>query len=198
MPGPRYRYGLTLLDSKFLQPNLSAIVKITTHNFLHLRKEQQPIDFCVVCLFPIKQVEEFLYVLVADGNSDTVYIVGGRVNSYENSTSLTKSVYIYNITSDSWTIGPVDSPIYQSDTCAGSLSGKVCHPSPCLSVCLHCLFKSLVSLWRFCDNCFAQGGFGVFPSWIRSHIFFLKTRKRGICATNEEISILDFPSVAKL
>lgn len=73
MPGPRYRFGATLLDN---------------------------------------------------GNDDTIYVVGGRRDSNENATSPINDLYIYNIPANTWSVGP-PAPMVMSDTCAGSIAGKV-------------------------------------------------------------------------
>ena len=187
-----------------LNSNQSAIVKIPTHNFLHLRKEQQPIDFCVVCLFPIlrhglSKLRNFcmfwlqMEIRTQFTSSEaeiTALIIPAPWRRRCTSTTLP----VTRGQSALWILQFIKATLVPE----ASQAKYVILRHVCVCVCLHCLFKSLVSLWRFCDNCFAQGGFGVFPSRIRSHIIFLKTRKRGICATNEEISILDFPSEAKL
>ena len=61
---------------------------------------------------------------IADDQQDTVYIVGGRKDSFENATSPINEIYIYNITTNTWTTGP-PAPMVLSDTCAGSIAGKV-------------------------------------------------------------------------
>ena len=168
----------------------------------HLRKEQQLIDFCAVCLFPILR-----HGLSKLRNSGVLWLqmeIRTQFTSSEAELTAMKmpppwrgrcistTFPITRGQSALWIL-PLIKAILVPEA---SQEKYVILHHVCL--CLHCLSKSLVSLWRFCDNCFAQGGFGVFPSRIRSHISFVKTRKRGICATNEEVSILDFPSEAKL
>lgn len=62
--------------------------------------------------------------LLDNGKSDTIYIVGGRRDSLDNITSPQNAVHIYNIPTNTWSTGP-DAPIVMSDTCAGSVAGKV-------------------------------------------------------------------------
>ncbi|KAG0575426.1 hypothetical protein KC19_5G002900 [Ceratodon purpureus] len=73
MPGPRYRFGATLLDN---------------------------------------------------GKQDTIYVVGGRRDASDNTTAPINELYIYNIPMNTWSIGPA-APMVLSDTCAGSVAGKV-------------------------------------------------------------------------
>ena len=61
---------------------------------------------------------------MADGNDDTIYVVGGRRDSNENASSPINDLYIYNIPANTWSVGP-PAPMVMSDTCAGSIAGKV-------------------------------------------------------------------------
>lgn len=72
--------------------------------------------------------KSILWVCVADGREDTIYIVGGRNSTIDTAAYMVTSVFIYDIPSNTWSQG-TDAPYPQSDTCAGSFYGKVC----CLS-----------------------------------------------------------------
>lgn len=61
-------------------------------------------------------------------------MVGGRNGSIDSPAFLVKSVFIYNVPTNTWTVGPVDALASQSDTVAGSFGGKVRFHRNCVSL----------------------------------------------------------------
>lgn len=163
MPGPRYRYGLTLLDSKFLQLNQSAIVKIPTHTLLHLRKEQQPIDFCVVCLFPIlrhglSKLRNFCMFwlqmeMMTQFTSSEAELTAMKIPPPWRRRCISTTLPVTRGQSALWILPFIKATLVPE----ASQAKYVILRHVCLSVCLHCLFKSfrffVEILWQlFCTR----------------------------------------------